>query len=184
MDSAKDITKIDDLRPDPRNANKGTERGRYMVEHSLSQYGAGRSILVDRGGVVIAGNKTLEAAEELGIPVKVIQTDGKELVVVQRTDLDLLSDDDRARLMAYADNRASEVGLEWDAEEMLADITAGLDLGDLFKDGELDEMLGDLRGDPAGDPVHLASGRLLLVHPRGQALQDQTREPPVLCPAL
>lgn len=140
MSSAKTIAKIDDLRPDPRNANKGTERGRYMVEHSLSQYGAGRSILVDKGGVVIAGNKTLEAAEELGIPVKVIQTDGKELVVVQRTDLDLLSDDDRARLLSYADNRASEVGLDWGAEEMLADVTAGLELGDLFFDYELEDI--------------------------------------------
>jgi len=137
---ARQITTIDDLKPDPRNANKGTERGQYMVEHSLEQYGAGRSILADGRGVVIAGNKTLQAAADLGIPVRVIQTDGRELVVVQRTDLDLLGDDDRARLLAYADNRSSEVGLDWDREQVAFDLGEGLDLSGVFHDWELEEM--------------------------------------------
>jgi hypothetical protein len=50
---------IRDLTPDPRNANKGSERGTGMLEHSLRSYGAGRSILADKHGVIIAGNKTL-----------------------------------------------------------------------------------------------------------------------------
>jgi len=99
MDKVKNIRGIDDLKQDPRNANLGTRRGKEMLEHSLSQYGAGRSIVVDKGGVILVGNKTTKVAEELGIPIRVVQTDGKELVVVQRTDLDLMSDDDRARLM-------------------------------------------------------------------------------------
>ncbi len=140
----KTITVIDDLTPDPRNANEGTERGAYMVGHSLEQYGAGRSILADGQGVVIAGNKTLQAAADLGIPVRVVETDGHELVVVQRTDLDLLGDDDRARLLAYADNRSSEVGLQWDAEEIALDLDAGIDLSGLFQDFELAEIVGDI----------------------------------------
>jgi hypothetical protein len=48
------IKRLADLRPDPRNANKGTERGLGMLEHSLRQYGAGRSILVDRQGYVLS----------------------------------------------------------------------------------------------------------------------------------
>ena len=51
-------TKISDLTPDPQNANKGTERGRGMIEDSLRRLGAGRSILVDKHNRVIAGNKT------------------------------------------------------------------------------------------------------------------------------
>ncbi len=31
------ITTIDDLTPDDRNANKGTPRGQYMVQHSLER---------------------------------------------------------------------------------------------------------------------------------------------------
>ena len=140
----KTIARIDDLTPDPRNANKGTERGAYMVEHSLEQYGAGRSILADAEGRVIAGNKTLQAAADMGLAVRVVQTDGRELVVVQRTDLDLLSDYQQARLMAYADNRASELGLEWDAEALALDLGDGLDLSGLFHDFEIEEIVGDV----------------------------------------
>jgi len=135
-----EIESLEDLTPDPRNANDGTERGQYMLEHSLEQFGAGRSVVVDKEGRIIAGNKTWQAAAEKGFKVKVVQTDGRELVVVQRTDLDLLGEDERARLLAYADNRSSEVGLAWDAEAVVLDLESGLDLSDLFRDDELEEI--------------------------------------------
>ena len=59
--------KASELTPDIRNANKGTERGRGALETSLRQYGAGRSILVDKHGRIVAGNKTLETAAEIGL---------------------------------------------------------------------------------------------------------------------
>ena len=43
------------LKLDPHNANRGTDRGRRAVADSLAECGAGRSILVDRDGTVIAG---------------------------------------------------------------------------------------------------------------------------------
>jgi hypothetical protein len=46
----KPIKRIADLVPDDRNANRGTERGATMVEHSLRTYGAGRSILIVKNG--------------------------------------------------------------------------------------------------------------------------------------
>ena len=105
----KDLHDISDLTLDPDNANEGTERGRYMVDASLRDVGAGRSIVVDANGVVLAGNKTLEVAEEIGLPIKVVRTSGEALVVVQREDLDTLGSDDRARLLAYYDNRSGEL---------------------------------------------------------------------------
>ena len=36
-------------------------------------------------------NKTHEVATGIGLPVRIIETDGNELVVVQRTDLDPVS---------------------------------------------------------------------------------------------
>ena len=57
MSDAKTIEDISDLIPDPRNANLGTERGLRMLDDSLREDGAGRSILVDRDGVTIAGAK-------------------------------------------------------------------------------------------------------------------------------
>ena len=65
----------DELHIDPRNANLGTERGRALLETSLRQYGAGRAVLADRDGVLIAGNKTFEVAQRLGIPTRVVETD-------------------------------------------------------------------------------------------------------------
>ena len=111
---AKTIETLADLTPDPGNANKGTERGQYMLDESIAQVGAARSIVTDRDGVVIAGNKTLQAAVDAGLGVRVVQTDGHELVVVQRTDLDLDGDGDeqaRARRAAFFDNQSSSVGL-------------------------------------------------------------------------
>jgi hypothetical protein len=137
--------KYDGIQPDRKNANKGTERGRYMVEASLRETGAGRSILLDKDGRIIAGNKTFEAASDIGLPVRVVETDGTELVAVKRTDLDLDDDTGTARKLAYYDNRAAQVGLDWDAEQMLADLGAGLDLSAMFRQDELDELLADLQ---------------------------------------
>ncbi len=144
----RDIRSIDDLTPDARNANLGTERGRYMLEQSIREVGAGRSIVVDAEGRVIAGNKTLEVAEALGLPIEVVRTDGTRLVVVQRDDLDLANGDDKARRLAYFDNRSGQVGLEWDAAQMVADLELGLNLDDMFKDFEVVEIVG---GVPFGD---------------------------------
>lgn len=133
--------KLSELKPDQNNANKGTERGVYMLQRSLGEYGAGRSILIDRDGNIIAGNKTVEQAADLGIDeVIVVPTDGRTLVAVQREDLDLY-DGDKARLLAYYDNRTSEVDLAWEAEQLLADQAAGVDLSGLWHEGELEKII-------------------------------------------
>lgn len=128
---------IADLTPDPRNLNVGTERGRALLERSVRELGAGRSIVCDKNGVVIAGNKTLDVAAELGLPIRTVETDGSELVVVQRTDLDLATDV-QAKRLALFDNRVSELDLKWDAEQMatlLADVPTITD--GVFTDDEL-----------------------------------------------
>ena len=115
-----ELLALDDLQPDPRAANHGTARGQQALAHSLRTYGAGRSIVVDRQGRVIAGNKTLAEAQALGLPVTVIRTDGRAIVAVQRVDLDL-TEDARARELALADNRVGELNLAWD-EEVLREL--------------------------------------------------------------
>lgn len=132
-------TAPNNLRNDPSNANKGTVRGLGMVERSLQQYGAGRSILATKDGVVIAGNKTLDRARELGIPVQEIESDGSTLYVIKRTDLSY--DDPRAKELAIADNRASETGLEWDAEVLASFADDGIDLSQFWFEDELERLL-------------------------------------------
>lgn len=56
MAKTKEITKISDLVPDANNYNKGTEFGAGLIEKSIRNLGAGRSILLDKNGKVIAGN--------------------------------------------------------------------------------------------------------------------------------
>jgi len=155
MSEAKDIEGISDLTPDPENANLGTERGLRMLDDSLREDGAGRSILVDRDGVTIAGAKTLERAADIGLPIRVVQTDGNELVVVQRTDLDLDGEGEeqvRARRMAYRDNRSSEVSLSWNVDQLLADVKEGIDLAGVWHDWEIENLLAGV-ADEAIDPM-------------------------------
>lgn len=109
--------KVHDLIQDDRNLNKGTERGRELIEKSLRQFGAGRSILVDKNNRIIAGNKTHANAEAAGIDDAVIvETDGTKLVVVKRTDIDL--DTKQGREMALADNATVKVDLAWDTDKL------------------------------------------------------------------
>ena len=133
------LKKISDLIADARNANKGTARGAEQLKRSLGEYGAGRSVLIDRKGRILAGNKTAEAAAALGFDkLIVVPTDGKTLVAVQRTDLDLIDPHLRRKTqeLAIADNRISEINLEWDPE-IIAEISKDCDLSPFFSETEL-----------------------------------------------
>jgi hypothetical protein len=131
--------KLEQLTPDDLNANKGTARGRGMLEESLQRFGAGRSILVDKKGRVIAGNKTLETAVELGLKLKTVHTNGEELVAVVRDDVDLDSAEGRA--LAVADNRIAQVNLDWDPSVFRALAEDGVNLETFFNPVEMAEML-------------------------------------------
>lgn len=100
--------------------------------------------MVDKNGVILAGNRTAAAAESAGLSeeVVVIPSDGTKLIVVQRTDLDY--SDPKAKELAVADNRTAELGLEWDPEVMkeLSSIT-DLDLKPYFSPDELNDIMGD-----------------------------------------
>lgn len=144
---AKKITSIQDLTPDSMNPNRGTERGAQLLDWSLTELGAGRSILADREGNVIAGNKTLEAATEHGFPVRVIPTDGKELVVVQRTDLHLFGEGaerEQARQLSIVDNEANLAGYQRDAEVLLTHQASGIDLTPIFDESGIQALMDSL----------------------------------------
>jgi hypothetical protein len=147
--------KVSDLQLDARNTNKGTRRGRESVAESLKRFGAGRSVLIDKNGRLIAGNKTASEAAAAGITdVVVIQTDGSQLIAVQRVDLDLLTDS-KAKGLAVADNRVSELGLEWDAAN-LQSISAELDLQPFFTPEELADTLNIDASEPNPAPSDLS----------------------------
>jgi 16S rRNA G966 N2-methylase RsmD len=141
--------KIKDLHSDTLNANKGKARGDKATAESLKRYGAGRSIVVDSQNRIIAGNHVARHAPTAGIEdAIVVDTDGSKLVVVRRTDLSL--DDPKARELAIADNRTSELGLEWDPD-VLGQMAGELDLKPFFMDEELKEILPSTEAELFGD---------------------------------
>jgi hypothetical protein len=128
-----------ELRLDPKNANLGTPRGAELLKESIESCGLGRGIVADKKGTIIAGNKTYGAAKAMGFETEVVETTGEELVVVQRTDLDLL-EDPKARRLAYYDNRVQELDLSWSGPQIQSDLLAGVDVGMAFFPEELSAL--------------------------------------------
>jgi hypothetical protein len=179
------VVKLADLAPDPANANKGTERGRRLIRQSLKEHGAGRSVVADRNGTLIGGNKTRDAALAEGMQEAiVVETDGTRLVVVKRTDLDLETDP-KARELAYADNRASELGLNWDMDRIKADFDKGIAVGKFWNPDELRDKLAAMSAqlsqlpepnlDFLDEPEPMGDDRALV--PMGDAHDDFSNNP-------
>ena len=148
------VIDIEELAQDTHNFNKGNEQGQELMERSFKEMGAGRSILIDRNGHIIAGNKSQKAAIAAGIKkVRVIETTGDELVAVKRTDVDI--DSAEGRKMAYLDNLTTQVNLTWDQTELeavQADVE-GFDIADFgFDIEDLPQVTF-----PTGDDVHTNS---------------------------
>jgi len=134
--------KLEELEEDSENANQGSERGFSMLAESVEKFGAARSLVVDKGGRLVAGNKTLEALLNAGITDAVIvDTDGRTPVIVRRPDWDLRDRNGEARKYAYFDNRVSEVDLSWDVDQLRRDLGDGVDFAGLFSNKELDVLL-------------------------------------------
>lgn len=120
-----DNVKISDLIYDDKNFNKGSEYGNSLIEKSFRKFGAGRSILIDKNNRIIAGNKSVENAASIGIEdVQIVETDGKKIIAVKRTDIDL--DSTEGREMALADNSSAKANIVMDAELVEAELGEGI----------------------------------------------------------
>jgi DNA modification methylase len=119
---------MEEIKYDPKNFRIHNDRNKGIIRKSLEECGAGRSVLMDKENYLIAGNGVYEEAQALGIPVRVVETDGKELVVIKRTDLAL--EDNRRKLLALADNHASDTS-EFDMDLVIENFS-----DDLLKDWE------------------------------------------------
>lgn len=154
---------IADLTPDPHNANKGTERGLYLLRESIQRLGLGRSIVTDTHGTIIGGNQAHGVAGSVGLTeTLIVKTTGDRLVVVQRDDLDLSADPGspeyiKARELALADNRAGEVNLAWDAE-VLVDYAEVFPLEDWFRADELGDIFESAQAVEWADVAESAEG--------------------------
>jgi ParB-like chromosome segregation protein Spo0J len=125
-----ETVKCDTLSLDPANLRKHGRKNLDAIKASLRRFGQQKPIVVDAKGIVLAGNGTLAAAQELG---------WKEIQIV-RTDLA----GTQATAFGIADNRSAELA-EWD--EKLGDVLSSLKAEDFpledigYTESELQAML-------------------------------------------
>ena len=158
---------IDAIALDPANACRHSERNLKVIQTSIEELGLGRSVLLDADGIVRAGNGTITAARAAGTTkVRIIETDGTEIIAVKRTDLTGA----RAVAMGLTDNRASDLHeyseaalrsavesigeLELDLDALALtdeDIDAMCDLGEVEEPAP--EIVEDVVPEPPSEPI-------------------------------
>lgn len=137
---------IKDYTSDPRNARVHNPRNLGIIEESLQEVGAGRSMVADEGDMILAGNGTMEAAGNVGITKVIeIETDGDALIVHKRRNL---TADQKVRL-AIADNLGTDTSA-FDAARLKQLQIDGADLlNGLFRDDELVQFFATAQADAA-----------------------------------
>ena len=172
--TASSINNINDLVADPRNARKRTAQSKALLQESIKSFGAARSIVIDESNTILAGNGTVEAAAAQGINrVRIIETDGDEIIAVKRSGL---SESEKIGL-ALADNRTADLA-EWDAQ-MLQTLASEHDIAPWFSEDDINELLAkDDEFDP-DDPTEDQSHKIdavfqIIVNCRNEEEQTAT----------
>jgi len=94
------------IKLDSKNYRVHTDKNKMIIDKSLKELGAGRSILIDSENEIIAGNGVFEQAEKQNIKIKIVETDGTELIAVKRTDLK--TNEKKRKKLALIDNHSTD----------------------------------------------------------------------------
>lgn len=146
---------ISDISQDPANVRKHSERNLESIAASLRAFGQQKPIVVDKRGVILAGNGTYEAAKRIGW----------DKIKITRTDLS----GTLATAYAIADNRTSELA-EWDTTA-LAETLRALQSEDFeveaagYSESEIDALVEGLGSELLGADKEI--------------IEDEVPEPPV-----
>ena len=124
---------IKDLKQDKRNYRTHNERNLNLIKKSVSEVGLGRSVVIDNENEIVCGNGLVSTLDK-NTPIKVIETDGTELVVVKRTDLN--TNDEKRKQLAIMDNSTSDSS-EFDLDSLQADFDV-----EQLQDWGLDDFVG------------------------------------------
>lgn len=144
----KPIKHLRDLLPDTANARKHSPRNVGLIETALGEVGAGRSIVIDETGAVLAGNATVEAAARAGIErVKVVDADGESIIAVRRSGL-TARQKKRLALLDNAPNSPEANPEYWD-DAVIAELAKSERelLDGVFRDDELNRILAGQGGE-------------------------------------
>lgn len=145
-----DKGKLTIFRPQKDNANRHTERGLRMLSDAYNKVGYVAPMTAAADGEIIDGSARLETAfDQFGDEAIVIHHDGRRPVIMVHDDIPN-ADTPEAKAISYAANRIAQVDLDFDPAVILADINAGVDLGQWWNEDELAAIIGDLAGEGAG----------------------------------
>lgn len=111
---------VKDLKFDKRNYRRHNETNQALIKKSINDVGFGRSVVIDAENEIICGNGVVSQVDKK-TPVKVIETDGNELIVVKRTDLK--TDDAKRKQLAVMDNSTSDTS-DFDLTLLQEDFTS------------------------------------------------------------
>lgn len=134
------MTALADIKPYDRNPRIIPQAAIDAVARSIQAFGFRQPIVVDGGGVILAGHTRYKAAQQLGMT---------EVPVVWQTDIT----DVQARGYRIADNKVAELSA-WDRDALDTEVRALADLGDIdigavgLADWELERILRE------DEPVH------------------------------
>lgn len=110
---------LKDLKFDKRNYRRHNDKNKELIKKSINDVGFGRSIVIDSENEIIAGNGVVSQIAK-STPIKVIETNGSELIVVKRTDLK--TNDEKRKQLAVMDNSASDTS-DFDIELLKEDFS-------------------------------------------------------------
>jgi DNA modification methylase len=149
------------------NPRDHSERNVAMIQTAIATVGAARSIVIDEGAEVLAGEAVVQAARAAGLrKLLVIDADGRTLVAVRRRGLTAA---DKVKLALF-DNRAGELAM-WKPDALHELLDAGFDLQPYWTADELDAVLADA-GDTEGltDPDAIPTPRTTSIR-RGELFE-------------
>ena len=100
---------IKDLTPDPANARQHDEKNLKAIQGSLKNFGQRKPIVLSEGGVIVAGNGTVEAAKRLGwLEIQAVRVPGDWTP-------------EQTKAFALADNRTAELAT-WSPEVLASQL--------------------------------------------------------------
>lgn len=133
---------MSNIKFDKRNYRKHNEKNKKLIKKSLEECGTGRSIIVDSNEEIIAGNGVYEQAKAMNIPVKVVETDGTELIAVKRTDLKT-ADEKRTKLAILDNSTADSSEMDYALLQKDFDLVDLMDMGIDAVNLNIQENAGD-----------------------------------------
>jgi hypothetical protein len=149
FEKANGTVALDSITLDPNNTRDHTgEKGRLALRGSLARFGQRKPIVLDKDGIVRAGNGLATCAIELG---------WKRVWAVRFSDLD----GHEAALYRDADNRTAELSV-WDFDALRSEYRSMLDAGAVsleeldalgWSKDDLDPLFAGEWEEPGGDNV-------------------------------